>query len=427
MQTQTRLTDMEHRLITALILAPECREDAGRVHGHHFANTTCRKMWELFEQFGAQGKPWDLPTLYVAGDVEVKNWICKFDIDTWFQPPSLIKQYADHVRQGYMERLAAEVMTELSHKGKIDPAEFQSTLQTRLSSEDPEQSMQTMKTASLDAYKQIEAASEHGGLLGVETGFSQLNEFFRGFQKEKLYILAARPSMGKSALMLNIAMNAASNGRVIYIQALEEGCRSIAMRAFARTARVSNESLQKGNISDQNWQKVTDALGEIGSLPIFIDQQSTLTAQEICRRIRIAHQKCKLDLVCIDHLQEVIGDSTSRHLEISEACSYFKSIAKELQIPVLLVSQLSRVVEHGADKRPMLSHLKESGDIEQKADVVMMLFRQHYYDKKAPADEVELIIPKNRDGRTGSLRMYWEPKFMNFTEDPQRGAYDPYQ
>lgn len=386
------------------------------VRSEYFENPLYQQVWKLFEKYRSQGKGWDIPILYSDGDEKIKRWLGDVTPE-WELLPSLIPVYSEKLRDTYRNRLAVTVMREIEEdRGFVDPYEFQSRLNKKLVEDGADILTLTLKKASSESFSKFEKIKEEGGLAGITTGIKNLDRYFNGFQPSRLYILAARPSMGKSALMLNFALNAARDGRSIYVHCLEESMHSFTTRAYANVTGIDNELLQTGRFSKSQWPEIVKGLEKLSSLPMFINEKSGLTPEQICHSIRAQHSKFPLEMVCIDHLQEIRRKSDSWHHDISDAAGMFKDLAKDLKIPVLLVSQLNRAVEQSADKKPQLSHLKESGDIEQKADVIMLLFREAYYKKEANESFADLNIAKNRDGKTGTFYLHWNPATMRFRE-----------
>ena len=256
-------------------------------------------------------------------------------------------------------------------------------------------------------------------VTGVASGFNDLDELTAGFHPGELTIIAARPSMGKTAFSLNIAMHAAlrENRKVAYFS-VEMGKEQVMVRMLASTARVRLGDLRIGKIDDQSWPRLINTAASISETGIFIDDTSGISPFDIrakCRRMKAKHG---LDMIMIDYLQlmSMKQKFDSREREVSEISKLLKSIAKELQVPVIALAQLNRGVEGRSDRRPMLSDLRESGSIEQDADVIMMLFREDYYDKNNPEIKgiAECIIGKQRNGPTDTVKMRWLPEYGIF-------------
>ncbi|MCD8324346.1 MAG: replicative DNA helicase [Clostridiales bacterium] len=276
-----------------------------------------------------------------------------------------------------------------------------------------------IKEVVLQALDRIEQASRNQGTVtGIPTGFADLDYRLSGLQKSDLILLAARPSMGKTALALNIVQYVAFHEQLpVAIFSLEMSKEQLVNRLFSLEARVDAQLLRNGNLSDSDWEKLIEGAGTVGSSHLIIDDTPGITVSELrskCRKYKLEHD---LKLVVIDYLQLMSGSrrTDSRQQEISDISRALKQIARELQVPVLALSQLSRQVEQRPDHRPMLSDLRESGAIEQDADVVMFLYRDEYYNKDSDNKGIaELIIAKQRNGPIGTVNLVWLPQYTKF-------------
>ena len=245
-----------------------------------------------------------------------------------------------------------------------------------------------------------------------------------GFQNSDLILVAARPSMGKTAFVLNIAEYMAfKQNRAVAIFSLEMSKQQLMNRLFAMESRVNSQSLRTGNLKDEDWSKLIESAGLIGDSRLIIDDTPGITVRELrskCRKYKLEHG---LDIIMIDYLQLMSGGgkgNDSRQQEISDISRSLKALARELNVPVVALSQLSRAVESRTDHRPMLSDLRESGAIEQDADMVMFIYRDDYYNKDSDMKGVaEIIIAKQRNGPIGTVNLVWLPdytKFMNLEQ-----------
>lgn len=285
-------------------------------------------------------------------------------------------------------------------------------------------------------FKELEKRVGRQALVtGITTGYEKLDEMTAGLQDSDLIIVAARPSMGKTAFALNLALNAATKGETAVptaIFSLEMSMDQIMMRLLCCQGRVDLVNLRRGSIDDQDWAKLFDAANVISGAPIFVDDTPALSTMELrarCRRLKAEHN---LGLVVVDYLQlmRASRDIDSREQEISDISRNLKALAKELNIPVIALSQLNRKVEERADKRPMMSDLRESGAIEQDADVIVFLYRAAAYKKKeelTPEDNIaEVIIGKQRNGPTGMVKLTFlkeSTAFENLSEIPPPSEY----
>lgn len=278
-----------------------------------------------------------------------------------------------------------------------------------------------------DVYKQIEAQYVNKGKLsGLSTGFFGLDEKLFGLQKSELIIIAARPSMGKTALAMNIAAHVGLTKKSVLIFSLEMPQESLVQRMLSSQARVDNSKMRSGFLEDSDWGKISMAVGRLNEASIYIDDSPGMTIMDIRSRARKVKADKDLDLIVVDYLQLIKGKGENRQQEIAEITRGLKSLARELNVPVLSLAQLNRQVEQTNSKKPMLSHLKESGEIEQTADVVLLIHRHDYYKQNADKEEdqynekpkipglAEIIIAKNRNGETGLVELLWQNKYLTF-------------
>ena len=276
-----------------------------------------------------------------------------------------------------------------------------------------------IKDVVLNALDKIEAASRtKGNVTGHATGFIDLDYKTAGFQNSDLILIAARPSMGKTAFVLNIAEYMAfHSNETVAIFSLEMSKEQLVNRLFSLESHVEAQNLRTGNLSDSDWSSLIEAAGIIGKSTLIIDDTPGISVANLrskCRKYKLEHN---LGIIMIDYLQLMTGSrrAESRQQEISDISRSLKEIARELQVPVVALSQLSRAVEQRPDHRPMLSDLRESGAIEQDADVVMFLYRDDYYNHDTDKKNVaEVIIAKQRNGSIGTVELAWLPAFTKF-------------
>ncbi|MCI9530498.1 MAG: replicative DNA helicase [Lachnospiraceae bacterium] len=276
-----------------------------------------------------------------------------------------------------------------------------------------------IKQVVLDALEKIEQASKtKGNVTGIATGFTDLDYRTSGLQPSDLVLIAARPSMGKTAFVLNIAQYVAFHSDLCTaIFSLEMSKEQLVNRLFSLESRVDAQLLRTGNLADTDWEKLIEGAGVIGRSKLIIDDTPGISIPELrskCRKYKLEHG---LQLIIIDYLQLMSGSgkTDSRQQEISDISRSLKGLARELKVPVVALSQLSRQVEQRPDHRPMLSDLRESGAIEQDADVVMFLYRDDYYNKDtADKNIAEVIIAKQRNGPIGTVNLVWLPQFTKF-------------
>jgi len=272
----------------------------------------------------------------------------------------------------------------------------------------------------MNAMDKIEKASKNkGNVTGVATGFIDLDYRTAGMQPSDLILVAARPSMGKTAFVLNIAQHVAFKlNETVAIFSLEMSKEQLVNRLFSLESRVDSQHLRTGNLSDTEWEKLIESAGVIGKSSLIIDDTPGISISELrskCRKYKLEHN---LQMIIIDYLQLMSGSGRggdSRQQEISDISRSLKALARELNVPVIALSQLSRAVEQRPDHRPMLSDLRESGAIEQDADVVMFIYRDDYYNKDTEKKGIaEIIIAKQRNGPIGTVDLVWLPDYTKF-------------
>lgn len=288
-----------------------------------------------------------------------------------------------------------------------------------------------IKQVVLNALEKIEKSSKSKGTVtGIPTGFIDLDYKTSGLQPSDLILVAARPSMGKTAFVLNIAQHVAfRQNKTVAIFSLEMSKEQLVNRLFSLESYVDAQLLRTGNLKDSDWEKLIEGAGIIGRSNLIIDDTPGISISEMrskCRKYKLEHN---LELIIIDYLQlmsgSVGGRSESRQQEISDISRSLKALARELHVSVISLSQLSRAVEQRPDHRPMLSDLRESGAIEQDADVVMFIYRDDYYNKDTEhVNEAEIIIAKQRNGPIGTVTLTWLPQYTKFANSQRKQDYD---
>ena len=289
-----------------------------------------------------------------------------------------------------------------------------------------------MKDILVESFAELERLyNQKGNVTGVSTGFYDLDNITAGLHNSDLLIVAARPAMGKSAFAINLAANAAIMSKVpVVIFNLEMSKEQVGNRILCSEALVDSNKIRTGQLEDEDWMKLAQTLGKMSDAPIYIDDTPGISAMEIrakCRKLKIEKD---IGLIVIDYLQLISGSgkkNTSREQEISEISRSLKILAKELNVPVIALSQLSRTAEKRDDKRPMLSDLTESGAIEQDADIVMFLYRDDYYNPDTEKKNVaEVILAKHRGGSTGTVELAWLPSYTKFANLERRYNEEEY-
>ena len=308
----------------------------------------------------------------------------------------------------------------LSHRG--DPRELIERFESRLfriGHEDGRGEMQSIEEILHKEIDKLEELSKRDvGLTGTPSGFTDLDNLTGGFQPGNLIVLAARPSMGKSSLATNIAENAAvANGKPVALFSLEMSETELAHRFIASQAKVSSDELRKGRVKGDRWPKVLKAVEKLARAPLYVDDSSDIGILEIRAKARRLHARHELGLIIVDYLQLLRpeGRADSRVEQVGQMSRGLKILARELDIPVIAVSQLSRAVESRHPPIPMLSDLRESGQVEQDADLVLFVYRDEYYNKESDRPgEADVILAKHRNGPIGQLTLTFLPKYPRF-------------
>ena len=384
----------------------------------------------ITEQFQA-GQPVDLVTLQdklkeknVPKEIQSVEFIR--DLITSVPTSANIKYYANIVQENAMKRKLIRVTEEIENecyagKESIDSI-FDKTehdvfalISTRQTGD-----YVPIRQVVMNALEKIEKASQQEGTVtGIPTGFVDLDYRTAGLQPSDLILVAARPSMGKTAFVLNIAQYTAFHQNLaVAIFSLEMSKEQLVNRMFSLESRVDAQALRTGNLSDADWEKLVEGAGVIGDSRLIIDDTPGISISEMRSKCRKYKLDIGLDLIIIDYLQLMSGSgrgNESRQQEISDISRSLKALARELSVPVIALSQLSRAVEQRPDHRPMLSDLRESGAIEQDADVVMFIYRDDYYNKDTDLKGIsEIIIAKQRNGPIGTVNLAWLPEYTKF-------------
>ncbi len=352
-----------------------------------------------------------------------------------------VRHYADIVRERAVLRELLQVCSRVSQRvyeepdldvgEHLDQAEMEMlAVAEKFSRARP--TFSSLKDLMSEGYNQLQIRyEEKKAITGVPTGYTDLDEITSGLQRGDLIIIAGRPSMGKTAFAMNLARNAAiesDDPKAVAVFSLEMSSQQLALRMLASEARVDMKLLRTGRFSAEDWRKLAHAVGTLAEAPIFIDDTPAISVLELrskCRRLKKEHGG--LDLVIIDYLQLMSGraDAERREQEISEITRSLKGLAKELDVPVIALSQLNRSLESRGDKRPMMSDLRESGAIEQDADLITFIYRDEVYNKK-PDNEglAEIIIAKQRNGPTGTVHLTFLHRYTRFENHAPRSGFD---
>lgn len=414
------IIDKEAIVVASEILIPD------DFYGKQYA-ILFEAMVELYEN----GQPVDLVTLQnklkeKAVPAEISSLEFVRDLITVVPTSANIKHYANIVAEKSTLRRLIKVNEEIANTCYLGNESLEVIL------EDTEkkvfQLVQKRNTGDYvsirevvsNAMDRIEKASKlKGAVTGIPTGFLDLDFKTAGMQPSDLILIAARPSMGKTAFVLNIAQHVAFEKKeTVVVFSLEMSKEQLVNRLFSLESRVSSQNIRTGNLSDMEWEKLIESAGMIGKSNLIIDDTPGITVAELrskCRKYKLEHN---LQMIIIDYLQLMSGggrSGDSRQQEISDISRALKSLARELKVPVIALSQLSRAVEQRPDHRPMLSDLRESGAIEQDADVVMFIYRDDYYNHDTEMKGVaEIIIAKQRNGPIGTVNLVWLPDYTKF-------------
>ena len=396
-------------------------------------------MFEAMIELFNEGKPVDLVTLQnrlKEKDVppEISSLEFVRDIITTVPTSANVKSYANIVREKAVLRKLIKTNEDIANtcylgRESLDVilADTEKRIFDLLQSRDSREFV-PIRQVALDVLEKIEKASKtKETVTGVPTGFIDLDYKTSGFQPSDLILLAARPSMGKAAFVLNVVDHVAVKKRIpCMVFSLEMSKEQLVNRMLSMESNVDTQKLRTGTLTDSDWDAVVEGVGIIGNSSLIIDDTPGISISELRSKCRKMKLEQGLGMIIIDYLQLMTGSgktSDNRQQEISEISRSLKALARELKAPVVALSQLSRACESRADHRPMLSDLRESGAIEQDADVVMFLYRDDYYTKDSEMKDIaEVIIAKQRNGPIGTVNLVWMPqytKFANATRQPE--------
>ncbi|MBE5889574.1 MAG: replicative DNA helicase [Lachnospiraceae bacterium] len=349
------------------------------------------------------------------------------DLVTAVPTSANIRYYANIVKEMALKRRLIEIMDNIENdcyagKESLDYI-FEETERDvfRILNNRQTEDATSIREVAMNVLENIEKASQQSGsVTGIPTGFIDLDYRTAGLQPSDLILIAARPSMGKTAFVLNIASHICFHqGLAAAVFSLEMSKEQLVNRMMSMESKVDAQAMRTGNLSDADWEKLVEGAGVIGSSKLIIDDTPGITLTEMRSKCRKFKLEQGLDIIIIDYLQLMSGSggrsSDSRQQEISDISRGLKALARELHVPVVALSQLSRAVEQRPDHRPMLSDLRESGAIEQDADVCMFIYRDDYYNKESEDKGIsEIIIAKQRNGPIGTVKLAWLPQFTQF-------------
>ncbi len=425
--------DAEKSLLGAILISEESLPDVTEIvkpqdfyderHKHIYD-----AMWNLYEHH----RPVDILT--VRDQLKRKKLTEKAggaaylsELASYVPTAAHAKEYAKIINEAAVRRrliAAAASITETAYNEDSETLEILGEAERELfevSEQNVKNDLISISDLLSDTFDRLEELHENkGSIAGYKTGFPDLDRVTAGFHKSDLIILAARPAMGKTALALNFASNVARiNNKAVLIFSLEMGRQQLINRMLADASGIESFKLETGNFSGEDFTQISEAMGELSDLPIFIDDTPGLTVMEMRTKARRAAHDHELGMIVVDYLQLMSGSSKrsmdNRVQEISEISRGLKLIARELNVPVIALSQLSRTVESRSPQIPMLSDLRESGSIEQDADIVMFIYREDYYNPDTERQNItDLIIAKHRRGATGSVELFFDKARVRF-------------
>ncbi|MEH7117447.1 replicative DNA helicase [Neobacillus vireti] len=433
--------EAEQAVLGAIFLEPSALTLASEILiPEDFYRASHQKIFNVMLDLNDQGKAVDLVTvteeLAAAKLIEDIGGVSYLsDLSGSVPTAANIEYYARIVEEKSLLRRLIRTATNIASDGYSREDEVEALL-----SEAEKSIMEVAQRKNAGAFHNIkdvlvrtydnieEMHNRVGEITGISTGFAELDRMTAGFQRNDLIIVGARPSVGKTAFALNIASNVAiKTGENVAIFSLEMGAEQLVMRMLCSEGNIDAQRLRTGSLTDDDWGKLTMAMGSLSNSGIFIDDTPGVRISDIRSKCRRLQQEHGLGMILIDYLQLILGSGRSgenRQQEVSEISRSLKQLARELKVPVIALSQLSRGVEQRQDKRPMMSDIRESGSIEQDADIVAFLYRDDYYDKESENKNIiEIIIAKQRNGPTGTVALAFVKEYNKFVNLETR--YEP--
>ncbi len=431
--------DAEMSVISACLLMPSAADKVcENLSPEMFFSDANRKIFEAVFELHEHKKPIDYTTL--TNELEKNNTLALIggieylsDVVDSIVSAANVEYYMNIVQEKYLRRRLIEAATEIAtsaYEETQDTNEVVDIAEQQIFKVTKERKAGEFKSISevlRSTQARLEYLAQNGSAItGLPTGFTDLDIMTSGLHEHELIIVAARPAMGKTAFAVNLAVNTAlATPKAVAIFNMEMGAEQLAQRMIGSVGGIDMKRLQTGQLDDKDWQKVNEAMSELGETNIYIEDTSGITVSDIrakCRRL--ANSEKGLALVIIDYLQLIQGGARyagNRQQEVSEISRSLKTMALELHVPVIALAQLSRAVELREDKRPIMSDLRESGSIEQDADIVSFLYRDDYYnpdkhDLSGNTSVTELIVGKHRSGNTGTIELLFEKNFSNFMD-----------
>lgn len=421
-------TDAEASLLGAILIDSDALiKIADKVSAEDFYDERHRYIYEAILKLYDAHSPIDVLTLSNQlnsfGVLETVGGSSYLTELTNFVPTaSHVEQYAEIVAQKALRRRLIKAAQDIATLGFNETNELQTLIEDaeirlfEVSQQHIKQDITSLETILSESFDRLDDLHrDKGKIRGIPTGFKDLDKMLAGLQKSDLFVLAARPSMGKTALALNLAHNIAVQSKApVLMFSLEMSKEQLVDRILAMESGVNAWSLRTGNLTDVDFEKIGQAMGTLSEAPIFIDDSPSITVSELRTKARREAHKHELGLIIVDYLQLMsgggrFGSSDNRVQEISEISRGLKSVARELNVPVLALSQLSRSVESRSPQIPQLADLRESGSIEQDADVVAFIYREEYYNQESDRKNItDIFIKKHRNGPTGNIELYFD-------------------
>ena len=427
--------EAEQAVLGALVLVPESYDQVADILTEQdFYRRDHQIIYRSIRGLAEKNQPFDAVTLSdwcVSNGLEGETGGLSYFVDLAAGTPSAanIGAYANVVRERSLLRQLIDVSTSSANEafqpaGRsareiLDAAEA-SVLAIAESGAKGLREYQTLREALIEAFDAIQQRHEAGGqVTGLSTGYAEFDRYTAGLQPTDLIVLAGRPSMGKTALSLNIAEHVAVNVKqTVAVFSMEMAAGQLAMRLISSNGRVHAERLRTGQLEDEDWPRVNAACQTLRNAKVIIDAEPALSPERLRAKARRIKREHGLGLIVIDYLQlmEVPGSGENRATEISAISRSLKGLAKELNVPVIALSQLNRSLESRTDKRPVMADLRESGAIEQDADMIVFLYRDEYYNRENSPDKglAEVIIGKQRNGPTGSFKLKFFGEYTRF-------------
>ncbi len=440
--------DIERGILSAILFDGKVYEDVASIlTPKDFYLPFHQYVFEAMEELYKKDHPID--EVFLKDVLVKKN---RFDESLFLEilataPIEAVESYAKEIKDLSLKRELLHLSTEIKKivleedKRAIEEIEeIQSKLFNIATSNfiSDFKSSQAIILNTLDYIKK-QTIKKNSLVIGLDTGFIELNRMTSGFGEGDLIIIAARPSMGKTAFALNLALNVLENDKGVAIFSLEMPSEQLMLRMLSAKSKIPLQDLRRGNLNDEEWEKLQEVSDELIEKPLFVDDEGNVNIHTIRAKLRkLKMQNPNLSLAIIDYLQLITSDLKERHLAIGEISRSLKLLARELQIPIIALSQLNRALESRPNKRPMLSDLRESGAIEQDADIIMFIYREDVYKameakkkqkealekgkvaeidyKEKDVEEAEIIIGKQRNGPTGTIEMLFHKKFTLFTD-----------